>query len=315
MRFVWLSALATALGLLAAPLAAEAHLPASRIGFVMSNTPAAISDRLEAFRQGLRDLGYVEGKNIVVEYRGAGGKIERLPDLIAELAHRKVEVIVTAGPTVTLATRAVTSTIPIVMAFDSDPVGNGFVASLARSGSNITGLSALASEIGGKQLELLREIVPHLSRVAVLGSMNEPGTAQAFKEAERAAAAFGVTLQYLDVLNLKDVETAFQTARKERSDAVLALASRVLVAHRARVAELTARTRLPTIHSQREHVLSGGLMSYGVSYADLYRRAAAYVDKILKGAKPGDLPIEQPTKFELVINLKAAKALGLRGRT
>ena len=145
--------------------------------------------------------------------------------------------------------------------------------------------------------------------------MNEPGTAQAFKEAERAAAAFGVTVQYLDVLNLKDVETAFQTARKERSDAVLALASRVLVAHRARVAELTARTRLPTIHSQREHVLSGGLMSYGVSYADLYRRAAAYVDKILKGAKPGDLPIEQPTKFELVINLKAAKALGLGGRT
>ena len=197
------------------------------------------------------------------------------------------------------------------MAFDNDPVGNGFVASLARPGGNITGLSTLAPEISGKQLELLKEIVPKLSRVAVLGTSTNPGNAQALKEMELAAGAFGVQLQYLDVLGPKDIETAFRAASKGRADAVLVLASPVLNSHRTQIADLAVKNRLPAIYRRAEFVEDGGLMSYGVSFTDLSRRAATYVDKILKGAKPADLPVEQPTKFEFIINLKAAKQIGL----
>lgn len=299
--------------LLASPLVAQAQ-PAGkvpRIGFLMSTSPTTIADRVAAFREGLRELGWVEGTNIAVEYRWAEGKVARLPDLAAELVRLKPEVIVTAGPTVTHAAREATATIPIVMAFDSDPVGSGFAASLARPGRNITGLSTLAPEISGKQLELLKEIVPKLTRVCVLGTSSQPGTAQAVRGVEAAAATLGVQLQHADVESLKDIETAFRDAAKAHAEAVLAMGSRVLLSHRTRLADLAARNRLPVIYAEGTHVESGGLISYGVSRRDLYRRAAVYVDKILKGAKPDDLPIEQPTKFELAINLKTAKALRL----
>jgi len=294
-------------------LSAEAQQPTKvpRIGYLTASSLSAQSARIEAFRQGLRELAYVEGKNIVIEYRTAEGKTERLPDLAAELVRLKVDVIVTGGPTVTRAAKEATSTIPIVMALDFDPVGSGFVASLARPGGNITGLSTLSPEISGKQLELLKEIVPRLSRVAVLGSSTTPGNAQSLRETELAAGAFGVQLQYLDVRDPKDIETAFRAASKGRAEAVLVLASPVLNSHRTQVAELTVKSRLPGIYWQSEWVENGGLMSYGASINDLYRRAATYVDKILKGAKAADLPVEQPKKFEFIINLKAAKQIGL----
>jgi ABC-type uncharacterized transport system substrate-binding protein len=282
-----------------------------RLGFLAAVSPAALSDRTEAFRQGLRELGYVDGKNIVIEYRYAEGKLQRLPVLVAELVRLKVNVIVTAGPPATRAAREATVAIPIVMAQDSDPVGNGFVASLARPGGNITGLSTLSSELNGKRLELLKEVVPKFSRVAVVGNSTVPSNVQALKETELAAGALKVQLQYLDVLNPKDIETAFRAASKGRADAVLALNNPVLSAQRTRVAELAVKSRLPAIYERLEYVKDGGLMSYGVSSTDLYRRAATYVDKILKGAKPADLPVEQPMKFELVINLKTAKQIGL----
>ncbi len=301
------------LGALLAPVPAEAQQPAKvpRIGFLFSLSPSPNAARIEAFRQVLRELGYVEGKNIVIEYRGAEGKIERLPDLATELVRLKVDVIVSAGPTVTRAAKEATKTIPIVMAWDNDPVGNGFVASLARPGGNITGLSNLAPEISGKQLELLKEIVPRLSRVSVLWTSNEPGHAQALKETQLAAGALRLQLQSLDVRGPKDIETAFGEASKGRADAVLVVSSRVFFSQRKQVVDLAAKNRLPAVYGQPEYVESGGLMAYGPSFTDLYRRAATYVDKILKGAKPADLPVEQPTKFELVINLKTAKALGL----
>jgi putative ABC transport system substrate-binding protein len=263
-------------------------------------------------RQGLRELGYVEGKNIVIERRFAEGKLDRLPTLAADLARLKVDVIVTAGPLPTRAAKEATSTIPIVMAQDPDPVGNGFVASLARPGGNITGLSTLAPELSGKRLELLKEIIPDLSRVAVFGTSTYPGNAQALKESELAAKAFGVKLQHLDVLDPKGIETAFRAASKGRADAGLWLvAGGVAGGHRTRILELAEKSRLPVIYGSRGIVEAGGLMTYGVSLTDLSRRAATYVDKILKGAKPADLPVEQPTKFELVINLKTAKQIGV----
>ncbi|MGH7773148.1 MAG: ABC transporter substrate-binding protein, partial [Candidatus Binatia bacterium] len=222
-----------------------------------------------------------------------------------------VDVIITSGPASTLPAKGATSTIPIVMTFDDDPVGNGFVASLARPGGNITGLSTLSPEISGKQLELLKEIVPRLSRVAVLGTSTRPGNAQALREVELAAGAFGAKLQFLDVLDSKDIETAFRAANKGRADAVLVLGGAVLVSNRKQLIELAVKSRLPAIYRRSEYVEDGGLMSYGASFTDLDRRAATYVDKILKGAKPADLPVEQPMKFELVINLKTAKQIGL----
>jgi putative ABC transport system substrate-binding protein len=222
----------------------------------------------------------------------------------------KVDVIVTSGPRPTRAAKEATVTIPIVMAQDSDPVGSGFVASLARPGGNITGLSTLAPELGGKQLDLLKEIVPRLARVAVFGS-STAGTAQRLRETELAAGAIGVKVQYLDIQGPKDIETAFRAASKGHADAVLVFGGAVLVSHRTQVVELAVKNRLPATYNFQEFVEDGGLMSYSASIYDLSRRAATYVDKILKGAKPADLPVEQPKKFELIINLKAAKQIGL----
>jgi putative tryptophan/tyrosine transport system substrate-binding protein len=253
----------------------------------------------------------LEGKNIVIEYRYAERQPDRLPALAAELVHLKVDIIVTGGRSATRAAKEATSTIPIVMTQDSDPVANGFVASLARPGGNITGLSTLAPELSGKQLELMKEIIPKLSRVAVFGSSTSPGNAQSLREVELAARAFKVQLQYLDVLDPKDIETAFRDASKGRAEAVLALASPVLISQRAQLADLAVKSRLPAIYYSTEYVEAGGLMTYGVNLNDLHRRAAVYVDKVLKGRKPADLPVEQPIKFELIINLKAAKQIGL----
>jgi putative ABC transport system substrate-binding protein len=292
---------------------ADAQQPTKipRIGYLTNASLSAIAARTEAFRQGLRELGYVEGKNIVIEYRSAEGKPDRLPTLAAELGRLKVDVIVTTGASVTRAAKKATITIPIVMTNDNDPVGQGFVASLARLGGNITGLSTLSPELSGKRLELLKEIVARLSRVAVLGTSNTPGNAQALKETELAARAFKVQLQYLDVLDPKDIEAAFRAAGKGRADAVLSLGSAVLNSQRTQVVEFAVKSRLPAMYNFPEFVEAGGLMSYGVSRNDLSRRGATYVDKILKGAKPADLPVEQPTKFDFIINLNAAKQISL----
>jgi putative tryptophan/tyrosine transport system substrate-binding protein len=295
-------------------LPAEAQQPTKipRIGYLSPTSPSVSPTRIEAFRQGLRELGYIESKNIVIEYRYAEGKFDRLPALAAELVSFKVDLIVTTGPTVTRAAKEATTTVPIVMATDTDPVGNGFVASLARPGGNITGLSALAPELSGKQLELLKEIVPRLSRAAVFGTSTNPGNAQMLREVELAAGAFGVKLQYLEVRAPKDIETAFRAASKGRAQAVLYLVAGLVAAgHRTEITELAVKSQLRTIYQSRQYVEDGGLMSYGVSTADLDRRAATYVDKILKGRTPADLPVEQPTKFEFIINLKAAKQIGL----
>jgi len=282
-----------------------------RIGFLGATSPSTISARVEAFRQGLRELGYVEGKSIFIEWRFAEGKADRLPALAAELVRLKVEVIVTGAPTATRSAKQATVTVPIVMASDDDPVGSGFVSSLARPGGNITGSSTLSPEISGKQLEFLKEVLPKLFRVAVLGDALRPGTPQALREINVAADGFGVQLQYLEVRGPKDIETAFRAASKERADAVLILASTVLFSQRRQVIDLAVKSRLPAIYNRPEYVEDGGLVFYGVSYTELYRRAATYVDKILKGAKPADLPVEQPKKFEFIINLKTAKQIGL----
>jgi putative ABC transport system substrate-binding protein len=294
-------------------VSAEAQQPGkvSRIGYLITSSPSAIAPRMDAFQQGLRELGYIEGQNIVIERRHAEGKLDRIPELAAELVRLNVDVIVTSGPTATRPAKGATSTIPIVMTFDDDPVGSGFVASLAHPGGNITGLSTLAPEISGKQLELLKEIVPRLFRVAAFGTSTRQGTAQALKEMELAAGALAVKLQYLDIEDPKDIETAFRAASKGRADALLVLQSPVFNSQRAQIANLAQKSRLPAAYPRREFVEDGGLMSYGASISDLDRRAATYVDKILKGAKPADLPVEQPIKFEFIINLKAAKQIGL----
>ena len=299
--------------LLALAVTVEAQQPrkVSRIGWLGGASASAVALRLDAFRQGLRELGYVEGKNIVIELRSAEGKIDQLPVLAAELVRLKVDVIVTGGPLPTRSAKEATSTIPIVMAFDTDPVGNRFVASLARPGGNITGLSDFAPEISGKGLELLKETVPRLSRVAVLGTSTRPGNAQSLKETELAAVALRVKLQQLDVLSPKDIETAFRAAANEHADGALVLQSSIHFSQRTKIAELMVKSRLPATYPRREFVEDGGLMSYGVNISDLDRRAATYVDKILKGTKPADLPVEQPTKFEFIANLKAAKQIGL----
>jgi ABC-type uncharacterized transport system substrate-binding protein len=282
-----------------------------RIGFLIAASAAAIAPRMDQFQQGLGVFGYLDGKNIVIERRHADGKPDRLPALAAELVRLKVDVIVTGGTLSTRAAKQATTSIPIVMAQDTDPVANGYVASLARPGGNITGLSTLAPEISGKQLELLKEIVPRLSRVAVFGTSTRPGNAQSLKETELAAKAFGVQVQYLEVRDSKDIETAFQAARIGRADAILVLGGAILNSRRSQVIETAAKSKLPAIYAVMEFVEDGGLMTYGVSLTDLYRRAATYVDKILKGVKPADLPVEQPTKFEFIVNLKAAKQIGL----
>jgi putative ABC transport system substrate-binding protein len=313
MRKLVLSSILAAMLAFLLGVAAEAQQPTKnpRIGYLSGSSPSTSPARREAFWQGLRELGYVEGKNIVIEQRYAEGKFDRLPALAAELVRLKVDIIVTAGPQTTRPAKEATSTIPIVMAQDPDPVGNGFVASLARPGGNITGLATFAPELSGKQLELLKKTVPKLSRVAVFGTSINPGNAQNLREVELAAKAFGVKLQYLDVLSPKDFETAFRAASKGLADAVLMLPGSVLGLQRAQLANLAVKSRLSVIYPQPEFTEAGGLMYYGTNTPDLFRRAATFVDKILKGAKPAELPVEQPTKFEFIVNLKAAKQIGL----
>jgi ABC-type uncharacterized transport system substrate-binding protein len=289
--------------------AAQQPTKVPRIGVLRASSPSA--NRTAAFQQGLSELGYVEGKNIVIEWRHAEGKPDRVAALAAELVRLKVDVIVTGGPGATRPAKAATLTIPIVMAQDPDPVGNGFVASLARPDANITGLSNFAPELSGKRLELLKETIPKLSRVAFFGNPNSVGYSLVLKEVELAAGALGVKLQYLDVLGTKDIENAFRAAGRGQADAVLLLYSSVFNSQRTKIADLAIKNRLPVIYDQQDYVEAGGLMTYGVSINDLNRRAATYVDKILKGAKPAELPVEQPTKFDFIINLKAAKQIGL----
>ena len=291
-------------------IAQQAKTP-HRIGLLSTPSSSIVAARIDAFRQGLHELGYVERKNIVIEYRHAEGQVDRLPALATELVRLKLDVIVTSGPQAVRPLREATTTIPIVFAFDDDPVGSGFVASLARPGGNITGLSTQGAELIGKQLALLKEIVPKLSRVAILGTSNRPGTAQAFMEGQLAAQALSMQLQYLEVTDPKDIEIAFHTATQKRADAVVVLGSPLLNSHRPQVVELAAKSRLPATYSRPEYVEDGGLMTYGANINDLFRRAATYVDKILKGAKPADLPVEQPKKFEFIVNLKAGKQIGL----
>src|SRR6478672_10561829 len=272
------------------PAEAQTAKKVPRIGFLGANrTP-----RTEAFRQGLREIGYVEDKTIIIEYRFAERDLDRLPSLAVELVHLNVEVIVTAGAAATRPAKEATVTIPIIMANDNDPVGSGFVASLARPGGNITGLSNLSPEISGKQLELLKEIIPKLSRVAVLGtSSNSPGNAQQLREIELAAGTFNLNLQYLTVLSCEDIETAFRAATKRRAEAVVVQPGPIFNSNRPQIVKLAVTSRLPTIYSHSQYPLDGGLMTYGASLPDLDRRAATYVVKILKGAKPAELPVEQ----------------------
>jgi len=286
-----------------------------RIGYLTAEALSAISKRKEAFIQGLRELGYVEGNNIVVDWRDAEGKSDHLRELSAELLRLKVDVIVTAGGDATRSAKAASLTIPIVMTQDRDPVANGFIESLARPGGNITGLSRVAPELSGKQLELLKEILPGMSRVAVLqgpGRSALKSGRSALKEVELAAEALRIKLQYLIVPRPEDIESAFRAARKQRADAILWLVpGPVGGTQRPKIAQLAIKNRLPAIYEDATYVEAGGLMSYGVNLADLDRRAAIYVDKILKGTKPADLPVEQPKKFDFIINLKAAKQIGL----
>ena len=308
-----ISILALSALLLALCYSAQAQQPAKvpRIGYL---TPSVSpnSSQFEAFRQGLRELGYIEGKNIVIEWRANEGKIDRNPTLAGELVRLKVDVIVAGGSSEIRAAKEATAVIPIVMVRGGDPVGSGFIASLARPGGNITGLALLRPELSGKRLELLKETVPRLSRVAVFASSQSADYALVLEEIEIAARPLGVKLQSLNILSPKDFETAFRDAAKGRADAVLFRVPGVsLSAHRTEVTALAVKNQLPAIYESAEEVDAGGLMSYGVNASDLYRRAATYVDKILKGRKPAELPVEQPTKFEFIINLKAAKQIGL----
>jgi putative ABC transport system substrate-binding protein len=288
---------------------AEAQQPAKvrKIGVLRADSPPNLS--AETFQQAMRDLGYIEGKNIVIEYRYAEGKVARLSNLAEELVRLNVDVIWALGPAVSHAKNA-TKTIPIVITHVSDPVGSGLVASLARPGGNITGLSGVGPELGGKRLELLKEVIPKLSRVAFFGNSTAPAQAQ-LREIELAAGELGVKIQYLDVPSPKEIEPALLAASKGRAQAVLITRNPVTAIHFARIAELAVKNRLPTMYADREFVEAGGLMSYGPDHIFLYRRVAVYVDKILKGTKPADLPVEQPMKFEFVINLKTAKQIGL----
>ena len=269
------------------------------------------ADITNAFRQGLRDLGYVEGQTIAIEYRWAEGKFERVPPLAAELVHLKVDVIVTAGEAAVRAARQATTTIPIVMASHPDPVGTGVISSLARPGGNLTGLSILAPDLAEKRLELIKEAVPKLSRVAVLWNPDNLGKVLEFKVTQAAARALGVTLQPVEVRKAKDFDMAFSAILRKRPDALVTFVETLTLVHQTQIVDFVTRNRLPMVAELRVFTELGGLMSYGANQPDLFRRAATFVDKILKGAKPSDLPVEQPTRFELVINMKTAKALGL----
>ena len=312
MRLIGLAvvlAVCLALGPLAA--AAQESGKVYQIGVLETTSMASNAANLDAFRQGLRELGYVEGRNFMIEYRSADGRRERFPELATELVRLKVDVIVTRGTPAVIAAKNATGTIPVVMAANADPVLSGVVASLARPGGNVTGLSAIVVEVTGKRLQLLREVVPGVSRVAALFNMSNPNDALQWKEMESAAPSLRLQLQLLDVRKPGDFAGAFDAAVKQRAGALVVGIDALTWANHRPIVDLAAKHRLPAIYAGREFVDSGGLVAYGVSYPHLYHRAASFVDKILKGAKPADLPVEQPTKFELAINLKTAKALGL----
>jgi putative ABC transport system substrate-binding protein len=313
---MWRSALAfitLALSLLVAPLAPEAQqaprIP--RIGFLASSNDRSVQSFLAAFQQALQALGYVEGKNIVIESRYAEGEFARLPDFATEFIRLHVDVILTEGAPAAHAAQRSTTTIPIVIGNAADPVGTGLVASLARPGGNITGLSMMSPELMGKRLELLKEIVPSASRVAVLLNPANPTPPLQLQELQAAAPPLGVTLLPWEAKDANDIERAFTAMQAEQVEALIVIGDPLFGPHSRRIGALAAQSRLPTIYAQRSFVETGGLISYGTNFDDLYRRAATYVDKILKGAKPADLPVEQPTKFELVIKLKTAEALGI----
>jgi putative tryptophan/tyrosine transport system substrate-binding protein len=292
---------------------AEAQQPTKipRIGVLAATTPSFFSLRFDAFRQGLRELGYIDGKNISIEHRYAEGKRDRFPRLAAELVELKVDVILTAGEFGVMAAKNATSTIPIVFAVTEDAVESGLVSSLARPGGNVTGLTVLAADLGGKRLELLKESFPKAVRVAFLWPSGGPRGNVPFTEMETAAKALGLKLQSLPVRGPDDFERAFEAAKKEGVHAFVTSPTPAINAQRDRIVDFAVKNRLPAIYAAPEFVDAGGLMYYGPSYLDLFRRAATYVDKILKSVKPADLPVEQPTKFELLINLKVAKQIGL----
>ena len=292
---------------------AEAQQPAKlpRIGVLISARPSIASPRIEAFQRGLRDLGYVEGKNITLEYRYAEGKVESVSDLAADLVRLKVDIIVTDTSNATQAAKNATKIIPIVFTTANDPVGDGQVDSLARPGGNLTGLSILALDLNGKRLELLKEAFPNILRVGFLTRIGTASGEQRFDEAKTAAKALGLQLQYIGAKGADDLENAFDMAKRAGTQALLAHPSTFVGTNRTRIIDLSIKNRLPVIYGSGEFAEAGALMSYGPDIVDNYRRAGTYVDKILKGAKPGDLPVEQPTKFELVINLKTAKQMGV----
>jgi putative tryptophan/tyrosine transport system substrate-binding protein len=310
------AAFALLLGLLgfgAAPRVAEAQQAGKvyRIGYLSTPTRESVEHGLQAFLRKLRKLGWVEGQNLIIEYRWAEGNVERLPNLAAELVRRNVDVIVAPAGSAALAAKNATSSIPIVMIFPSDPVEMGLVASLSRPGGNVTGTTFTPGpEIFGKQLQILKETIPHASRVAILSNPADPSFALQAKEVEAAARTLRIRLQHVEARGPEEFDSAFAAMARERAEALLVTGSSTFLAHRSRLAELAVKGRLPTMHSFRENVEAGGLVAYAVNMADFVGGAAVYVDKILKGAKPADLPVEQPTKFELVINLKTAKALG-----
>ena len=303
-----------ALALLVAPLAVEAQPRGQRprVGVLGGTAPAVNPEALDAFRQGLQELGWREGQNCLLEYRWAEGRFERLPALAAELVQLPVDVLVVlAGDPGVRAAQSATRTIPIVMAVSADPVGTGYISSLARPGGNITGVSGLAPEVGGKRLELLKALLPQASQVAVLWNPAYPGKVLEWRATQVAADALGVTLHSVEVQRANEFGRAFATMTQAHPDALITLAEPLTIAHRREIADFARSHRLPMISQLREFAAAGGLLTYGASLPALFRRAAAYVDRILKGAKPADLPVEQPTTFELVINLKTAQALGL----
>jgi ABC-type uncharacterized transport system substrate-binding protein len=301
-----------ALIIFAAAFTTEAQQPARipRIGILVAPSASSYTARVEAFRQRLRELGYVEGKNILIEYRYAEGKLERLPDLATELVRLKVDVIVTHGPAI-LAAKKASATIPNVFTSADDPVGSGFVSSLARPGGNITGLSTMAPDLNGKRLELLKEAFPKVARVAFLWAPRGTTGNLTLTDMEAAAKALGVKLQSLEVRSLDDFDSAFARAKKEGAQALITTPHPLITTQQRQVLDFAAKNRLPAMYPDSEFVEAGGLMSYAPNYADLWRRAADFVDKILKGTKPADISVEQPRKFELVINLKTAKQTGV----
>jgi putative ABC transport system substrate-binding protein len=297
--------------LLALSFSAQPAAKIARIGYLGSGSASSAAAHLLAFRQKLRDLGYTEGRQIVIEGRYSEGKTDRLPQLAGELVRLPVDVIVTGGNEAVQSAKKTTQSVPIVMAFSGDPVGLGVVSSLAQPGGNVTGLTNLAAELTAKRLELLKEIVPNLTKVAVLWNPEDPISPIGLKEVEVAANALRLTVQLLKVERFADLEAAFRAANNERAGGLILIPGAVTGSDQARIVHLVTKNRLPAVYQRDDYVRDGGLMSYGPDRLDQFRRAAIYVDKILKGVKPGDLPVEQPTKFELIVNLKAAKQIGL----